>query len=239
MKKTIIALAAVGIGCIGLNAQADRSRHHSLEPFPKQFGNGAVQNNRYYRKARKYYQKYTYYYQYRAQYPDKYRKYYHKYKKYLRKAQRRGSRYAGRRGYGSGSLPSRISPPGEKMFVFSPRHKAWAAYDAEGRRLAGGRANGGADYCADVGRRCRTPVGTFRVRSKGSPGCTSSKFPVGRGGAPMPYCMFFRGGYAIHGSPYISNVNGSHGCIRVTTSAAAWLHSDFIGPGTKVKVLPY
>ena len=43
----------------------------------------------------------------------------------------------------------------------------------------------------------------FSVKRKGLPSCVSSKFPLGKGGAPMPYCMFFRGGYAIHGSPRI------------------------------------
>ncbi len=55
----------------------------------------------------------------------------------------------------------------------------------------------------------------------------------------MPYCMFFTGNYAIHGSPRISNRNGSHGCIRVTTTAARWLSQHFLRHGTRVVVLPY
>ncbi len=137
------------------------------------------------------------------------------------------------------SLPQRFNTGGERAFVFSPRHKMWAAYDSDGYLVASGKANGGAAYCPDIGRPCRTPGGTFRVRSKGSPSCVSSKFPVGVGGAAMPYCMFFHGGYAIHGSPYISNRNGSHGCIRVRTSAAKWLSHNFMRGGTKVVVLPY
>lgn len=136
-------------------------------------------------------------------------------------------------------FPKQVSASGVRTFVFSPRYKMWAAYDRSGKRVAHGIANGGASYCADVGRPCRTPSGTFRVHSKGSYDCKSSKYPVGRGGAPMPYCMFFRGGYAIHGSPQISNRNGSHGCIRVTTSAARWLSSRFMTIGTRVRVLPY
>lgn len=143
-------------------------------------------------------------------------------------------------GYSSiSNLPSRIRAPGEPVFVFSPRSRAWAAYDSSGRRVSYGKANGGADYCSDVGRACRTPSGHFRVQRKGSADCRSGKFPLPNGGAPMPYCMFFRGGYAIHGSPSISNVNGSHGCIRVSNSAAAWLHRYFIRHGTKVIVLSY
>lgn len=137
------------------------------------------------------------------------------------------------------NLSKQIKPPGEKVFVFSPRLKRWAIYAPNGSRIAWGPANGGAGWCADVGRSCRSPVGHHRVYSKGSASCVSSKFPVGRGGAPMPYCMFFRGGYAIHGSPYISNRNGSHGCIRVTTAAARWLHQNFLSHGTRVIVLSY
>ncbi len=137
------------------------------------------------------------------------------------------------------SLGSRFNTGGERAFVFDPRNKRWGAYDKDGYLVANGIANGGADHCADLGRSCHTPRGVFRVGRKGTSACVSNKFPKGIGGAPMPYCMFFRGGYAIHGSPYISNRNGSHGCVRVHTAAAAWLHKHFMRSGTKVIVLPY
>ncbi|HVX91915.1 MAG TPA: L,D-transpeptidase [Xanthobacteraceae bacterium] len=43
--------------------------------------------------------------------------------------------------------------------------------------------------------------------------------------SPMPYSIFFRGGYAIHGSYEISRLGGpaSHGCIRLHPSDAARL----------------
>ena len=137
------------------------------------------------------------------------------------------------------SLPSRFQTNGERTFVFSPKEREWGAYDADGYQVAGGQANGGADMCNDIGRPCRTPVGAFRISRRGDSSCVSSKYPLGEGGAPMPYCMFFKGGNAIHGSPYISNRNGSHGCIRVRTKAAAWLSRYFMRNGTKVVVLPY
>lgn len=137
------------------------------------------------------------------------------------------------------NFPRRIRSTGERIFFFSPRHHRWAAYDESGRRVGQGIANGGATWCADVGRPCRTPQGTFRVRSKGSYDCKSGKYPLPNGGAAMPYCMHFKGGYAIHGSPHISNRNASHGCIRVTTASAAWLSENFINRGTKVVVLGY
>lgn len=137
------------------------------------------------------------------------------------------------------SLPRRIAPHGERVFIFSPRMLRWAAYDAQGYRVSGGIANGGAHHCEDLGRPCRTPRGTFRIHTKKGADCISNKFPLPDGGAPMPYCMFFNGGYAIHGSPYISGSNTSHGCIRVHTGAARWLHRHFLSRGTKVIVLPY
>lgn len=137
------------------------------------------------------------------------------------------------------SLGNHFDTGGERTFVFSPRYKEWAAYDADGYRVSKGIANGGSDFCEDLGKPCHTPAGVYRVQSKGSQDCVSKKFPIGVGGAAMPYCMYFSGGYAIHGSPYISNRNGSHGCIRVHTSAAHWLHRYFMHPGTKVVVLPY
>jgi len=45
--------------------------------------------------------------------------------------------------------------------------------------------------------------------------------------APMPYSIFFRGGYAIHGTNVISRLGrpASHGCIRLHPRAAAQLFS--------------
>lgn len=150
------------------------------------------------------------------------------------------SRYHKKRHYRSSrSAPRSIKAHGRKTFVFNPRTLTWGAYTANGRLVKSGRASGGRGYCPDVKRRCRTPVGHFSVYRKGAASCRSSKYPLGRGGAPMPHCMFFRGGYAIHGSPNVPNHNASHGCIRVPPSDARWLHRNFITHGTKVIVRPY
>ncbi len=125
-----------------------------------------------------------------------------------------------------------------RTFVFDPRRLRWYAYEG-GRLIKSGRASGGAGYCADVKRRCRTPVGNFKVNRKGAASCKSSKFPLGRGGAPMPYCMFFYKGFAIHGSYDVPNQNVSHGCIRVEPAAASWLSKHFMRIGTRVKVRSY
>lgn len=127
----------------------------------------------------------------------------------------------------------------KSTFIFDPNKHRWYAYDRSGELVGSGRASGGKGYCPDTRRRCKTPAGTFSVYSMGGPGCVSKKFPIGKGGAPMPYCMFFHGGFAIHGSYDVPNHNASHGCIRVEPSAARWLQQNVIEYGTKVIVRPY
>lgn len=142
-------------------------------------------------------------------------------------------------------LPIQIDPPDEKVVVVNLGKHAWGAYDPDGMLVRWGPATGGKDYCADIGQGCRTKSGIFRVYSLGSSRCVSSKFPVGKGGAPMPYCMFFNGGQALHGSPGgVIRGNESHGCVRLFVDDAEWLRYDFVdGPnesndyrGTKVVV---
>ncbi|MDI9818209.1 MULTISPECIES: L,D-transpeptidase [unclassified Legionella] len=123
-------------------------------------------------------------------------------------------------------------------FIFNPRSLTWKAVK-NGKVIKSGRASGGSKYCADVRRPCRTPSGTYRIISKRGADCQSSRYPLGRGGAKMPYCMFFSKYYAIHGSYDVPNYNASHGCIRVHPGDALWLHRNFIRIGTKVIVHPY
>lgn len=124
-------------------------------------------------------------------------------------------------------------------FVFDPRRLSWAAYDPDGNLLRYGKASGGRGYCPDIGRGCRTPTGSFRVHAKQGANCISSKYPVGKGGAKMPYCMFFKGGFAVHGSYDVPRYNASHGCIRVPAQDAKWLNYNFMAIGTRVIVKPY
>lgn len=139
----------------------------------------------------------------------------------------------------SGGFPSHRAATGNRVFIFSPRMLMWAAYDADGRLVRTGRASGGAGYCRDVKRACRTPSGVYSIRSIGGPGCRSSRYPLGGGGAPMPYCMFFSKYYAIHGSPDVPGYNASHGCVRVVPAMARWLSQNFIRIGTTVIVTSY
>ncbi|HTJ56420.1 MAG TPA: L,D-transpeptidase [Devosiaceae bacterium] len=43
--------------------------------------------------------------------------------------------------------------------------------------------------------------------------------------SPMPHAIFFRGGYAIHGTEYVGSLGrkASHGCVRLRPANAATL----------------
>lgn len=45
--------------------------------------------------------------------------------------------------------------------------------------------------------------------------------------SPMPYSIFFKGGYAVHGTTAVGKLGApaSHGCIRLATGNAAKLYS--------------
>ena len=131
-----------------------------------------------------------------------------------------------------------IPAPNEKIIIVDPNKMAWGAYDQNGNLLKWGPASLGQAFCPDIQTGCRTKPGQFAVYSKGSKDCISSKFPVPYGGAPMPYCMFFHNGYALHASE-LPGYNASHGCIRMFYEDAYWLSKEFVSVGTKVIVKPY
>lgn len=124
-------------------------------------------------------------------------------------------------------------------FIFNPKKLSWVAVGENGKVVKSGKASGGSGYCRDIRRSCRTPTGTYSIIGKRGASCRSTRYPVGRGGAKMPYCMFFTKYYAIHGSYEVPNYNASHGCIRVRPNDAKWLHQNFIKVGTTVVVKPY
>jgi hypothetical protein len=108
---------------------------------------------------------------------------------------------------------------------------AWGAYDEQGQLLKWGPLSGGKDYCADVKSPCPTLPGDFFVYRTGTVKCKSKKFPVGKGGAKMPYCMFYDGGYAVHGSYEVPGYHASHGCVRIFIEDARWLNEEFVRKG--------
>ncbi len=66
----------------------------------------------------------------------------------------------------------------------------------------------------------RTPTGVFHPQM-----LAARWFSHVYDNAPMPHAIFFRGGFAIHGSYEISRLGGpaSHGCIRLHPHDAAIL----------------
>lgn len=68
----------------------------------------------------------------------------------------------------------------------------------------------------------RTPTGNYRPTRM-----YRKYFSRKYNNSPMPHSIFFRGGYAIHGTNYIRNLGrpASHGCIRLHPSNARALYN--------------
>lgn len=133
-------------------------------------------------------------------------------------------------------LPKKITASGEKTIIVSISNLAFGAYNDDGTLEKWGPVSTARGYCPDIGHGCHTATGKFHIYLKEGAGCVSSKFPVGRGGAPMPYCMFFHGGYALHGSYEVPGYNASHGCVRMFVNDAKWLNQEFTAGEDNVNV---
>lgn len=142
---------------------------------------------------------------------------------------------------GRNYFPMQMQATGERVFIFDPKASAWAAYDEEGQRIMTGGGSAGVDVCEEnPNQSCRTMTGTFKVYSKRGAECRSGEYPVDtKGGAKMPYCMYFYQGFTIHAAYDVPEHPSSHGCVRVFPSAAKWLNEEFMRVGTKVIVLAY
>jgi lipoprotein-anchoring transpeptidase ErfK/SrfK len=136
-------------------------------------------------------------------------------------------------------MPSNIAATGKKVIVVDPKELAFGAYTSDGELRYWGPISAGRNWCKDIDSECRTVTGTFRIVVKRGEDCVSTKFPVDVGGAPMPYCMFFHDGYALHGSNSVPGYNASHGCVRLTVEDAQWLNEEFADIGTQVIIKPY
>jgi len=84
--------------------------------------------------------------------------------------------------------------------------------------------DGGLTYAWPVStarRGYRTPAGSYRVQRMERM-WYSRKYHM----SPMPYSLFFRGGYAIHGTNSIRQLGrpASHGCVRLHPGNAAALY---------------
>lgn len=143
-------------------------------------------------------------------------------------------------------FPLTINPDGEQQVIVDQDKLAWGAYDLGGHLIKWGPISSGRDKCSDSNKSCRTMTGIFHFFSKENEKCRSNVFPIGKGGAKMPYCMYFHKGFAMHGSDDIPGYRASHGCVRMFTRDAMWLNHEFVVTendsnhfmGTKVIVRP-
>jgi L,D-transpeptidase ErfK/SrfK len=134
-------------------------------------------------------------------------------------------------------FPQQIKPPHEREIIINLKKFAFAAYGPGGALVYWGPAAGGKKWCKKLHRTCVSAAGTFRLKRIKGPDCVSNKYPLkSNGGAPMPWCMHYYRGFAIHGSTLMGFVNMSRGCIRLFYDDAMWLNTQFAKVGTKVIV---
>ncbi len=135
-------------------------------------------------------------------------------------------------------FPLSVAPTHHKQLIIDLRKFAFAAYDPEGHLVRWGPATGGRSWCPMLHRSCRSAAGYYRIYRKKGLDCFSNKYPIiTKGGAPMPYCMFYYKGFAIHASTLSGFTNESRGCIRLFFDDAKWLNTEFASIGTRVHVI--
>lgn len=79
-----------------------------------------------------------------------------------------------------------------------------------------------ATWKVSTGRRgYTTPTGRYRIQRM-----TTMHYSRKYNNSPMPFSVFYHGGYAIHGTGAVSRLGrvASHGCVRLRTSNAASLY---------------
>lgn len=136
-------------------------------------------------------------------------------------------------------LPTHMNTYGRKVVLIDLGLFAFGAYDKTGKLLYWGPVSSGRKKC--WGDRthgsCRTATGAFTVFRIEGKNCISHEFPLEtHGGDPMPYCMYFHGGTAMHYSTLSGFINRSDGCVRMFKLDAEWLNKEFVKIGTEVIV---
>ncbi len=133
-------------------------------------------------------------------------------------------------------FPHTIAAPKKNVLVVDLRKFAFGAYGPDGNLLYWGPAAGGMRWCKDTDSDCQTQQGTYKIYRIQGASCVSGKYPIGKGGAPMPWCMHYYKGFAIHGSTLLGFYNHSRGCVRLFDQDAKWLNQHFVHYGTEVIV---
>ena len=109
-------------------------------------------------------------------------------------------------------LPGTLNGYGEKVIVVNPDDHNWGAYSANGKLIRWGLQQLDLAIVKIQANLARPLRGQFRIHSLGNSNCYSHKY----NGAPMPYCMFFNGSQALHGSSDVQFENISHGVCTHT-----------------------
>lgn len=133
-----------------------------------------------------------------------------------RKVSKKRTRSSKRRSYrGGAGVVARVDLSSQRMRVYKNGvHKyTW--------KVSSGRAG------------YRTPTGSWSIKRM-----HKRYFSKKYHGAPMPYAMFYNGGFAVHGTGSISRLGrpASHGCVRLHPSNAAKLFSMVRQSGGRVVV---
>jgi hypothetical protein len=78
-----------------------------------------------------------------------------------------------------------------------------------------------------------TPRGTYRAQR-----LARMHYSRKYDNAPMPHSIFFRGGFAIHGTSHVSALGrpASHGCVRLSPGAAAQLYEMVRREGARIVI---
>jgi L,D-transpeptidase ErfK/SrfK len=135
-------------------------------------------------------------------------------------------------------LPAKMNTHGKNLLLVNLKLFAFGAYDENGNLLYWGPASSGASICPSGKGSCASPVGDFKVFRVEGKDCISHEYPLEtHGGDPMPYCMYFHGGAALHASTLSGFINRSAGCIRLFNADAKWLYEKFVTRGTRVMVV--
>ncbi len=134
-------------------------------------------------------------------------------------------------------LPQHKDTEGKRLLYIDLDVFAFAAYDENGNLIKWGPASGGKPWCEDTKAGCASAIGKFHVYRMRGESCRSGTYPIeDNGGAPMPYCMYYHKGFAIHTSTLSGFINRSRGCIRLFDADAKWLNQSFVKIGTEVIV---
>lgn len=112
--------------------------------------------------------------------------------------------------------------------------KVQISIDLTTQRMHVTSTSGSYTWKVSTGRgKYHTPLGTYRPTVM-----RRMHYSRKYDNAPMPYSIFFRGGYAIHGTKAVRALGrpASHGCIRLSTRNAAKLYAMVKREGASIRI---